>query len=170
MWYISFLPVDYESALFHFNTVTRVQYYAHEVTNVEGLDHCYDCMAELYIIRQYIRKLGVPHCVQQYLHTLLRDDKDLSHIEENELIGHFSSFITSQLSPFGKRSLKLMWVRRNGFSWLAFMFGFRTSLWRARWNFTHTERRKKDLLITRRRKEHRFVDCDHRMSFIKFMN
>jgi cap2 methyltransferase len=45
----------YESLMFYFNTVTRTQYYEHNV-NGEGLDHCFDCSSEIFILKQYLRK------------------------------------------------------------------------------------------------------------------
>jgi len=46
---------DYESLMYHFNTVTRTQYYEHDV-NGEGLDHCFDCGSEILILQQYLTK------------------------------------------------------------------------------------------------------------------
>jgi hypothetical protein len=47
---------DYEDLMFHFNTVTRTTYYPHSLQG-EGLDHCYDCNAELFILRNYLQKI-----------------------------------------------------------------------------------------------------------------
>ncbi len=48
----------HEERMFHFNTISRVQLYRHGV-HPEGynktLDHCYDCMTEIYICQRYIR-------------------------------------------------------------------------------------------------------------------
>lgn len=46
---IAYSHKDYEDLLFHFNTVTRTTYWPHDVKG-EGLDHCYDCAAEIRII------------------------------------------------------------------------------------------------------------------------
>jgi cap2 methyltransferase len=44
----------YEGQMFHFNTVTRQQCYAHTqpCKDAEGIDHCYDCTAEIDILRR----------------------------------------------------------------------------------------------------------------------
>lgn len=49
----------YESQMFYFNTVTRVQYYSHDFV-VQGFDHCYDCAAEFKILSDYLVKVGKP--------------------------------------------------------------------------------------------------------------
>jgi hypothetical protein len=46
--------VKYENQLFRFNTVERLLCYEHEI-NIAGIDHCYDCRAEVHIIDQYIK-------------------------------------------------------------------------------------------------------------------
>jgi hypothetical protein len=46
----------YEEQLFHFNTVARPALYAHDVDG-EGLDHCYDCRAEVEILSSYLTKI-----------------------------------------------------------------------------------------------------------------
>jgi len=46
----------YEEQLFFFNTVTRPALYEHDVTDGEGIDHCYDCRAEVHIISLYLEK------------------------------------------------------------------------------------------------------------------
>eukprot|EP01080_Neovahlkampfia_damariscottae_P010658 gene10658-3282_t len=48
-------PSEYEKQMFYFNTKTRVEYYEHDI-NGEGLDHCYDCKAEIYCLEQYLKK------------------------------------------------------------------------------------------------------------------
>ena len=44
----------YEEQLFFFNTVTRPALYKHAVTDGEGIDHCYDCRAEVHILSSYL--------------------------------------------------------------------------------------------------------------------
>jgi len=43
----------YESQMMFFNNVTRHSLYRHEVIG-EGLDHCYDCTAEIFILNAYL--------------------------------------------------------------------------------------------------------------------
>jgi cap2 methyltransferase len=48
-------PSKYEKQMFYFNTKTRVAYYEHDVEG-EGLDHCYDCMSEIFVLKTYLAK------------------------------------------------------------------------------------------------------------------
>jgi cap2 methyltransferase len=48
-------PFEYEKQMFHFNTKTRVEYYEHDVEG-EGLDHCYDCKSEIFVLEKYLVK------------------------------------------------------------------------------------------------------------------
>ncbi|GAB5365893.1 hypothetical protein AAMO2058_001097400 [Amorphochlora amoebiformis] len=45
----------YERECFHHNTVSRVARYPHDVEG-EGIDRCYDCTCEVYILKNYLRK------------------------------------------------------------------------------------------------------------------
>jgi cap2 methyltransferase len=47
---------EHENRMFFFNTVTRVALYPHSVCGC-GIDHCYDCTAEIYILRSYLRAM-----------------------------------------------------------------------------------------------------------------
>uniref|UniRef100_A0A7S4IMR7 Cap-specific mRNA (nucleoside-2'-O-)-methyltransferase n=1 Tax=Vannella robusta TaxID=1487602 RepID=A0A7S4IMR7_9EUKA len=48
----------YEEQCFFFNTIMRCDYYEHDVdvNQVPGLCHCYDCAAEIHILKQWARK------------------------------------------------------------------------------------------------------------------
>jgi hypothetical protein len=45
----------YEEQMFYFNNVTRLCSYDHDV-EAHGLDHCYDCAAEVAILKRYLKK------------------------------------------------------------------------------------------------------------------
>jgi cap2 methyltransferase len=46
-----------EQQMFYFNTSTRVARYQHNIEcSVEGIDHCYDCSAEIFILTEYLKK------------------------------------------------------------------------------------------------------------------
>ena len=49
---------EHEQKMFHFNTVTRPALYHHTVTG-EGLDHCYDCTAEVRILEPHFRGAAI---------------------------------------------------------------------------------------------------------------
>jgi len=44
----------YEDQMFYFNTMKRTMYYKHRMVGL-GYDHCYDCSAELFILREYVK-------------------------------------------------------------------------------------------------------------------
>ncbi len=46
----------YENQLYRFNTVDRPSCYRHEVS-LPGLDHCYDCRAEVHVYEQYLANI-----------------------------------------------------------------------------------------------------------------
>ncbi len=47
---------EYESRMFRFNTITRQwQFFPHDVLTEHGIDHCFDCRAEIYTLAKYIR-------------------------------------------------------------------------------------------------------------------
>ena len=60
----------YEQQMFHFNTHTRVALYEHPVASqhvaAEGLCHCYDCTAELYILKRYLVKFHLERDTQAF--------------------------------------------------------------------------------------------------------
>ncbi|CAF0970908.1 unnamed protein product [Brachionus calyciflorus] len=83
--------IKYENQLYRFNNNERVMCYEHEYL-VDGLDHCYDCRAELYVFENYlenfskiealnrkvkITKLKVEDYVKQLNHHLEADKKFL---------------------------------------------------------------------------------------------
>lgn len=47
----------HEEKMFHFNTVTRPALYPHSVRGGCGIDHCYDCTAEIGILSAYLRAM-----------------------------------------------------------------------------------------------------------------
>lgn len=49
----------YADQLFYFNTISRLALHAHSVKDVEGLDHCGDCAAELAVLRRYVEAFGL---------------------------------------------------------------------------------------------------------------
>jgi cap2 methyltransferase len=50
--------VEHEAKMFHFNTVTRVAMYPHSITCC-GMDHCYDCVAEVQILQAFSADIPV---------------------------------------------------------------------------------------------------------------
>lgn len=69
---------DFEDNLLRFQNSIRVMYYKHSMDDVdnEGLDHCYDCRAEIFIIQEYltkIQKLRGDHIVKNATAAMSRD-------------------------------------------------------------------------------------------------
>ena len=48
---------DLDKAMGHFKNVERTTYYVHDMDDAEGIDHCYDCRAELFVLEQYVRQV-----------------------------------------------------------------------------------------------------------------
>lgn len=48
---------DFDTAMAHFKNVERTTYYVHDTDDSEGIDHCYDCRAELFVLEQYVRRV-----------------------------------------------------------------------------------------------------------------
>lgn len=46
--------------MFNFNTCTRETWYEHNVKDGEGLDHCFDCASEIFVLVNYLRSRRVP--------------------------------------------------------------------------------------------------------------
>jgi hypothetical protein len=46
---------EYEDAMFHFNTTTRTTYHEHSVV-APGIDHCFDCMSEVFILDLFLKE------------------------------------------------------------------------------------------------------------------
>ncbi|EDQ88203.1 uncharacterized protein MONBRDRAFT_26377 [Monosiga brevicollis MX1] len=76
----------YEQQMFFFNTVARVARYEHDVKAV-GIDFCYDCRAEVEVLRRYIKQ---------------ERTADLSAEELAERVGRLSERISREL---GHRTL-----------------------------------------------------------------
>ena len=49
----------HEQQMFHFNTVARIGLYNHDIKG-EGIDHCFDCMSEIHILKTYLLQSGCP--------------------------------------------------------------------------------------------------------------
>ncbi|KAL9657222.1 hypothetical protein ABK040_011444 [Willaertia magna] len=52
---ITYDTQKYQDQMFYFNTRTRTHYYPHNV-KADGIDHCYDCRSEVYILANYLKK------------------------------------------------------------------------------------------------------------------
>lgn len=54
---------EIEQKMFYFNTTTRVARYEHDaICPEEGNDYCYDCAAEVNILKNYLRKFHPENC------------------------------------------------------------------------------------------------------------
>ena len=51
---------EFENSLLRFQNEKRIKYYEHNMddSETEGLDHCYDCRAEIFILQEYLTKIG----------------------------------------------------------------------------------------------------------------
>ncbi|CAF0976606.1 unnamed protein product [Rotaria sp. Silwood1] len=50
---------DFERAMNNFQNITRTMYYTHafDTVETEGLDNCYDCRSEIFILEKYLHKI-----------------------------------------------------------------------------------------------------------------
>ncbi|RNA27762.1 hypothetical protein BpHYR1_053876 [Brachionus plicatilis] len=84
--------LKYENQLYYFNNVERVNCYEH-FYDLDGLDHCYDCRAEVFVFENYIKNfnsveklcrngetlkyLTVPEYVSKLNVTLKADERNI---------------------------------------------------------------------------------------------
>lgn len=84
--------LKYENQLYYFNNIERVNCYEHNY-DIDGLDHCYDCRAEIYVFEYYINnfervkkfcrngeilnKLTVDECVSKLNKTLNANERKI---------------------------------------------------------------------------------------------
>ena len=87
----------YEEQCFHFNRVTRVQWYEHD-SLAKGMDHCYDCAAEDLVLTRYLT-----------LH--LRRDPTTEEVVQMSLD------INYQCSPHSKRTMETQETFKNRQQW-----------------------------------------------------
>ena len=55
---ITYETHQFKKAISYFQNHLRLMYYEHDLNEIEteGLDHCYDCQAEIFILEKYVRK------------------------------------------------------------------------------------------------------------------
>lgn len=76
---------DYEDLMFHHNTITRTTYFEHDI-EAEGIDHCYDCSSEIWILSNYLQKIS-----------------GVTDLDELKIkIGKFSEEISKHISTTGR--------------------------------------------------------------------
>ncbi|EGD74286.1 hypothetical protein PTSG_06295 [Salpingoeca rosetta] len=73
---------DFEGLMFHHNVITRTTYYEHSVQG-EGLDHCYDCSAEIFILSQWIRSANPGLDEEEVRREVSKLSYDISRIISN---------------------------------------------------------------------------------------
>lgn len=77
---IDYSHQDFEDDLLRFQNITRVMYYKHDMddTDAEGLDHCYDCRAEIYILENYLTKVQQMKSGRDMKNSIAKLSKDIS--------------------------------------------------------------------------------------------
>ena len=94
---------EHEEKMFHFNTVTRVALYKHSVRGC-GIDHCFDCMSEVTILTQYLRKL----------HSASASDQSVAELSALISAGISANRTLADKNPDREQKRKI--IRRN--QWL----------------------------------------------------
>jgi hypothetical protein len=69
---------DLDVAMAHFKNVERTTYYVHDMDDVEGIDHCYDCRAELFVLEQYVRQVEKKQRDEDIRERVKQLSKDIS--------------------------------------------------------------------------------------------
>ena len=71
---------EFEENLLRFQNITRVLYYKHDMDDVaaEGLDHCYDCRAEIFILEEYLYKVQDTKAKVDLKNGIARLSKEIS--------------------------------------------------------------------------------------------
>ena len=65
---------DIEQKMFYFNTTTRVARYNHDaICPEEGNDYCYDCAAEVNILKNYLTKFRPNECDSNAVKKMIRE-------------------------------------------------------------------------------------------------
>ena len=68
----------YNNQMFRFNRITRTQWYPHNIklTDVPGLDHCYDCKSEIEILKAYLvkfHKIDSPNAIAKMMNQITKE-------------------------------------------------------------------------------------------------
>ncbi|CAF4354258.1 unnamed protein product, partial [Adineta steineri] len=71
---------EFENALIHFHNDQRIRFYRHNMDKVdnEGLDHCYDCRTEIFILQEYIKKFRKMRNESEVQDETARMSRDIS--------------------------------------------------------------------------------------------
>jgi len=70
---------DYEQQMFCFNTVSRVKWYPHKVQG-EGIDHCFDCASEIFVLKQFIDKFKPCASEKELLDKIATMSREISRV------------------------------------------------------------------------------------------
>jgi hypothetical protein len=85
--------IVYEEQMHYFNKRQRVALYPHNI-NVPGLDHCYDCSAEVHILENYcvqVTKITDPVILQQCVACLSVEISDCLSYSRNLMSGNLDN-------------------------------------------------------------------------------
>lgn len=81
----------YNDICFRFNRITRSQWYPHDITDVPGIDHCYDCMTEIHILGEYLNK---------FKSTIVNKNKTIANMM-NRITSELGSTARLDTAPHG---------------------------------------------------------------------
>jgi hypothetical protein len=93
---------EHEEKMFFFNTITRVALYPHSVSGC-GIDHCYDCAAEVQILGAYADSSNLSIAqLSDLISSSISSERTLAH--ENPEYNQKTSVIRKHQWPEGKPS------------------------------------------------------------------
>jgi cap2 methyltransferase len=76
---------ELDAAMAHFKNIERTTYYAHDMDDAEGIDHCYDCRAELFVLEQYVRQVNTNIQDEEVRERVKQLSKDISRNSQQTL-------------------------------------------------------------------------------------
>uniref|UniRef100_A0A7S3D3R6 Cap-specific mRNA (nucleoside-2'-O-)-methyltransferase n=1 Tax=Palpitomonas bilix TaxID=652834 RepID=A0A7S3D3R6_9EUKA len=107
----------YEEQMFFFNNVARTEYFEHDVES-DGLCHCYDCTAEVVVLRQYVVAFLEPclKVIGQRCREEVEASADEHRQRETLLVEKMIDVITVGCGGGGRSGRSLgSWKKRKGF-------------------------------------------------------
>lgn len=91
--------LKYENQMYHFNMIERVQCYHHDV-DAPGLDHCYDCRAEVEVLDNYVKSFDK-------IFSFCKSSLEKDNMMQADVVTHVN--IINKHLEADKKMIKLTW-------------------------------------------------------------
>ena len=63
----------YEGQMYYHNRISRVCIYQHDINDIDGIDHCYDCTLFVNMLKKYIKEYDSKMSVKQLYNNILNE-------------------------------------------------------------------------------------------------